>query len=1185
MENGLSRLRRTWVELQKAILKAEEFNTIFPAIKAKKRIRRFKMEDAGVDEFRGIMIALDLTEMKYAKRLVDRLPGEFKRSLKTVEGYFSLGVPLEYLICARELYKDSMAECADSLKVLRLRRDRSHEELAQEINQKLKEYGKASVISCTDLMRMEMQEIEMPWVILKIVRQLDREKSASYLADLHKEFSLQVEKGNQEHDFAVSIGMSRCSLWQMEKGKKTVPTDIMTKAKDVLRGCKASSAVNQSVSSPAALCAAPMMFGDPLLALAAGVFALGMMKGDSFLIKALRIIEGNLDRWTAISLASTQRDLEIFSIGVKFGQIKDFYEQLFLREYRIAKNMIGEFNPDFSPRLILFLEWVFQNMFVDREYRNNTQLVFLRAGAEPLADIAWAMSGTLPGIFHAKNIHSVWATMSQYREMCRDREQAVIFVKYLYGMGVLTPNVTRIFFVDTDTGFGGPSTELIILNTLFNKEVIVKVNRRFGLDLPVWSSDFNASHRAEMLYMACKEMTPRTIQYMADQAGISAAEYGKIKVRGFINETGHYEEGSLWWTVDQMPKVEYLQPRLLLDAGGVAIVTPKDPDNQKHSGLQQHMNFWLQRAGLVMGTLDMLESEGVDVSVYAKEWIGRMESSLFKQVARVSSPLPGGSLERNSENAGKGATSSSAALCAAPLAFVDPFTLSAVEGLLALAAGVFALGMASLSSAPAVRISASGIKQVILVDKPMSILQAKEELAQMMAGGIGSFRAKLLNVNNGQALYLAPNPAYSDPLLFWGYFVIATGVPEQNNISIILNMGLENRKLHLSLARNYSGDFVILAKALIEIGFPADLVFNSVAALTLEKIFSFPDKEDKDSLTLLHLASLDPDSVAPASDRLQILPCDIAVWKKIIHSADSRSFDFFIGKEYLGMVEVSVVPGANTVNILNMETSLRGAGNFYRLFEATQSLLKHSLYKKEEYRFGEVINVVNPIAAHALIKMDWKPKKDNKTIRLAMGKKGSLPDGRTPVYAGRWRDFVFMWLSLRRLGVKDLKVIKRKLDSIPAGEGEQLFVSCNYYLPGAIALPQDLLPKERLLILEDRPEHLQKLLAVYRGKFKQIFTAWSLDEAREMIEKYSPFDLVISDLDLSSKLIYRDSRGVILTKFATVLFNGEEVPIRRAGEAFVLWVANHLLLRPKIIVLHSSSFEKWSRDYWFAILT
>ncbi|NQT32741.1 MAG: hypothetical protein HQ594_03600 [Candidatus Omnitrophica bacterium] len=113
-----------------------------------------------------------------------------------------------------------------------------------------------------------------------------------------------------------------------------------------------------------------------------------------------------------------------------------------------------------------------------------------------------------------------------------------------------------------------------------------------------------------------------------------------------------------------------------------------------------------------------------------------------------------------------------------------------------------------------------------------------------------------------------------------------------------------------------------------------------------------------------------------------------------------------------------------------------------------------------------------------------------------------------------------------------------------------------------------------VLILDDRPEHIEQTCESIRDLYPHISRdsikkATSLYEAAGIIKRNPPFDLVISDVDLSH---------TIWTKLSQVEFNHGLIRLTSAGKEFVMCLAHHRKKRPRHIILQSTMFEERITD-------
>ncbi len=117
--------------------------------------------------------------------------------------------------------------------------------------------------------------------------------------------------------------------------------------------------------------------------------------------------------------------------------------------------------------------------------------------------------------------------------------------------------------------------------------------------------------------------------------------------------------------------------------------------------------------------------------------------------------------------------------------------------------------------------------------------------------------------------------------------------------------------------------------------------------------------------------------------------------------------------------------------------------------------------------------------------------------------------------------------------------------------------------------------QRRILILDPRSEPLDRLREMFRREYGQVSTATTLSEAQDLVEKSPRFDFVVTEVDLSQGL---------WNPFKTIRFQGGEVPLRRAGEFFALWLKEHPKA-PKKILAHSTIFNRWGLSPFIGKLT
>ncbi|MFA5005645.1 MAG: hypothetical protein WC561_05955, partial [Candidatus Omnitrophota bacterium] len=297
--------------------------------------------------------------------------------------------------------------------------------------------------------------------------------------------------------------------------------------------------------------------------------------------------------------------------------------------------------------LMKFIDEVFKKAVSYPGYRENTRIVFLRAGADPLFAMAKVIAKAVEGLFPLERIHSIWATMGNYKAILQDPNQAIYFVKYLYDQGILAQDTSNILFVDTDTGVGtSTGTEALIFSTLIDKNVISKANAEFGLNLRHWDSSGNYEGNAEMFYIVRgHEYSPEAIA--SDVSFLKVGDFYSVGMTEshFYNCDYFMRLMKLVMPIDAMPKLESVGGRLKLGLDNKVIQAAQPPYNQSFSGSQQVINYYLQYAGLTAGTLAVLSERGLDVRKMACTYVEDLRKQLSEY---ASSSSPAGTEGRNS---------------------------------------------------------------------------------------------------------------------------------------------------------------------------------------------------------------------------------------------------------------------------------------------------------------------------------------------------------------------------------------------------------------------------------------------------------------------------------------------------------------------------------------------------------
>ncbi len=340
------------------------------------------------------------------------------------------------------------------------------------------------------------------------------------------------------------------------------------------------------------------------------------------------------------------RDKAILSLYEKILDTTDVIAHIkeFEMIYRNHKDIVyEEFKDDvLKVSVPAFIYQVFEKAHENPGWRENTRIVFLRAGAEPLATVAKTIAAVDKSSFPADRIHSIWATMENYQAMRDDPMQAMYFVKYLYDEGILTPETKHLLFVDTDSRVSSPGTELIIYKTLLNPSVMNFMKHRFGLSLPVWNS--GNGYEASLMYMSVGDTPDQVLSLAGMKHDINLDDY-RSRMRIFVHEcifavgvkkdsikkelniTNNLGYTEAWVMIDNMSKLSSVEGRLKVKRNKV-IADERAPYYQFHSGRQLAFVHDIEYSGLIMACLDYLESKGFDVSAVERHAFNELEQRL-----------------------------------------------------------------------------------------------------------------------------------------------------------------------------------------------------------------------------------------------------------------------------------------------------------------------------------------------------------------------------------------------------------------------------------------------------------------------------------------------------------------------------------------------------------------------------
>lgn len=324
----------------------------------------------------------------------------------------------------------------------------------------------------------------------------------------------------------------------------------------------------------------------------------------------------------------------------------------------------------------LFDDQVFLPKFLDAAFdkaksfgdKAATKMVFLEAGARPLYDAAQLMAQAA-GDFPVENLKSIWATMGNYLAIRSDREQAILFIKYLVDQGVLTPGTKHLVIVDTDTGQMSRNprlqdspigTALIFAKTLLVEDILAEANQRYGFNIQPFNAG-EGGNTLDILYMYSDYNATTTAQMKQQRwvdhvrvSQISPEVAARLHLEGFnqgVDEGINNYIGDLWFPVDSFTKTENIAERFSVNAvTGKAEVTPAALYDQASDDVRElKLARAIEDTGLRIAMLDVLEARGYDVMAQEKIVLGDLEAAyknsglLDEEYDTASSPLtPGG---------------------------------------------------------------------------------------------------------------------------------------------------------------------------------------------------------------------------------------------------------------------------------------------------------------------------------------------------------------------------------------------------------------------------------------------------------------------------------------------------------------------------------------------------------------
>jgi|GEM_PF-2167320 len=322
------------------------------------------------------------------------------------------------------------------------------------------------------------------------------------------------------------------------------------------------------------------------------------------------------------------RELDFLNLQHLVPTEIEFFANYFIHTlgYQASQDAVQGVNGG-QPVIVQYIDYLLDKAAQDPAH---TRLVFLKAGADPLAEMARCIA-RVTGRFLETHIHSVWATMGNYRAVQEDRMQAAFFVRSLYQNNILGPETHRLIIGDTDSRLSGPGTEILIYDTLLNKKVMDDVNLRWpDALLPVWNS--TTDHWAEIDYMYLHphryEDFDFILRYGLRKLRLGAVldpDYCRMIVNGYnqMDFPDAQHMNFLWSHIDQMPKLESINDSFMATADDRIEPVRRAPYGHSLSEPQLIIAHALSYAGLLMGTLHVLEARGHNIDHEVDDLITR----------------------------------------------------------------------------------------------------------------------------------------------------------------------------------------------------------------------------------------------------------------------------------------------------------------------------------------------------------------------------------------------------------------------------------------------------------------------------------------------------------------------------------------------------------------------------------
>jgi hypothetical protein len=202
-------------------------------------------------------------------------------------------------------------------------------------------------------------------------------------------------------------------------------------------------------------------------------------------------------------------------------------------------------------------------------------------------------------------------------------------------------------FVDTDSRINGFGTEMLIYKTLLDPRLIAEANQRFnlGLDMDFWQ---HPEEHVQVHYIFLDNLKGMDAYFEIER--VSPADYLRLNVTEYTSQRFD-EVGWIWQSIDQITKVNAIEDRLNLNSDGTVSVVGKEvygPSKTRFNDYQRRSLHEMQYAGLVMGTLEYLKSQGKDVDQEADAYLSGLQRRLeeiHKNAVGVDAAMDNGGID------------------------------------------------------------------------------------------------------------------------------------------------------------------------------------------------------------------------------------------------------------------------------------------------------------------------------------------------------------------------------------------------------------------------------------------------------------------------------------------------------------------------------------------------------------